>query len=255
MYTKEWRADRKAKGLCIKCLDGVTVTGRSRCQNCLDKQREINKQCYDRGKRNGTCKICGKKSVKNKRCCKSCSERLEIKYKETYRKRKQEGFCTTCGKCEARAGYCDCTICAARSSADNKKRRAKWIKKGLCSRCGGQGLAGNTIDCEICILKQLAVRLWKKRNHWLKLKQLFEEQQGICPYLKQVLTIGKNASIDHIMPKSKGGTHDMTNLQWVHCDVNIMKWNQTHEEFIQRICLIAKNHEKVYSAETQPKPS
>lgn len=63
----------------------------------------------------------------------------------------------------------------------------------------------------------------------------------MCPYLKQPIVIGKNASVDHIKPKSKGGTDETSNLQWVHHDVNIMKWDQSHEDFLQRVRLIAKN--------------
>ena len=37
-----------------------------------------------------------------------------------------------------------------------------------------------------------------------ELKEIFVKQCGICPYTGRNLTLGKDASLDHIVAKSKG---------------------------------------------------
>lgn len=97
----------------------------------------------------------------------------------------------------------------------------------------------------MCTLWQTAARkLWNVAERWYELRLLFEKRCGICPYLHQTITVGTDASIDHIIPKSRGGSNDITNLQWVHRDVNTMKWDKTHDEFIQLV-------EQLYHCATQ----
>jgi 5-methylcytosine-specific restriction endonuclease McrA len=60
----------------------------------------------------------------------------------------------------------------------------------------------------------------------------FDKQTGICPYTGRHLILGKDASLDHIVPSSKGGTNDLENLQWVFHKANEMKWNYSEEEFL-----------------------
>ncbi len=45
-------------------------------------------------------------------------------------------------------------------------------------------------------------------------------QGGRCALTGGLLLPGVNASVDHIVPRSAGGTSDETNLQWVVADVN-----------------------------------
>jgi 5-methylcytosine-specific restriction endonuclease McrA len=64
------------------------------------------------------------------------------------------------------------------------------------------------------------------------LRDLFEAQQRTCAYTGEVLIPGINASLDHKIPTSRGGTNDRENLQWVTARVNSMKSDLTHEEFV-----------------------
>jgi len=47
----------------------------------------------------------------------------------------------------------------------------------------------------------------------------------LCPLCKQFLG-HHNVTIDHIIPKSKGGTDDFDNLQFVHKKCNQLKGNK-----------------------------
>jgi 5-methylcytosine-specific restriction endonuclease McrA len=59
-----------------------------------------------------------------------------------------------------------------------------------------------------------------------------------CAMTGRVLTPA-TASIDHIVPLSRGGKHCPTNAQIIHAEVNAAKRNMTHEEFIAMCCEVA----------------
>ena len=72
---------------------------------------------------------------------------------------------------------------------------------------------------------------------------IFQQQDKRCKYTKMELvfeTHGKkgNASLDRI-DSNKG--YIKSNLQWVHKDVNRMKWDISHEGFIKICKLITEN--------------
>lgn len=64
------------------------------------------------------------------------------------------------------------------------------------------------------------------------LRSLWDEQRGRCAVTGEVLVPGSTASIDHIIPKSRGGSSDGSNLRWVLLRVNQIKWDMTHDEFV-----------------------
>ena len=108
-------------------------------------------------------------------------------------------------------------------------------EKGKCRRSATckSPLAGET---KYCLKHWLA--LLKNNNHGnlkenkeLDLLDLWNEQQGRCKILGVKLIPGKTASLDHILPISKGGTNKKENLQFIHIALNCMKQDQTPNEF------------------------
>lgn len=67
------------------------------------------------------------------------------------------------------------------------------------------------------------------------MKALWEKQGGRCAYTGELLIPGVNASLDHKIPSTRGGTNDLENLQWVTYQVNRMKTDMLEEEFF-RLC-------------------
>ncbi|HOY04179.1 MAG TPA: HNH endonuclease signature motif containing protein [Saprospiraceae bacterium] len=63
-----------------------------------------------------------------------------------------------------------------------------------------------------------------------KLKKFVSERaQGCCEYcFSQSKYAPDPFSIEHIMPRSKGGTDDPDNLAWACMGCNGMKYNETH---------------------------
>lgn len=61
-----------------------------------------------------------------------------------------------------------------------------------------------------------------------------EDGEYCCHYSGLKVTPGFSASVDHRIPQSKGGTHDLTNLVWCHVQVNKLKNDMTEKQFINR---------------------
>jgi 5-methylcytosine-specific restriction endonuclease McrA len=72
------------------------------------------------------------------------------------------------------------------------------------------------------------------------IKSKWDDQNGKCALTCETLIPGTNASLDHIIPKSKGGTSAIDNLQWVLTSINSGKHDLTQEEFIRLCRLVAK---------------
>lgn len=63
------------------------------------------------------------------------------------------------------------------------------------------------------------------------LEGLWNRQGGICALTGRSLTLAE-ADIDHIIPKSRGGTTTIDNLRWVWSRANEAKGNMLDEEFL-----------------------
>jgi CRISPR/Cas system Type II protein with McrA/HNH and RuvC-like nuclease domain len=65
-----------------------------------------------------------------------------------------------------------------------------------------------------------------------EIHEKLRQQNFRCAYSGTELT-PETASLDHILPVSKGGDHNINNISIVHAKVNIAKGSMTLEEFIQ----------------------
>lgn len=63
-----------------------------------------------------------------------------------------------------------------------------------------------------------------------QLRALWDAQGGRCGLTGIPLAL-EEAELDHIIPASKGGSHTIDNLRWVHRVTNRAKWDRTDEEF------------------------
>jgi len=72
---------------------------------------------------------------------------------------------------------------------------------------------------------------------------LWYNQRGRCAYTGIKLYGDSNTHLDHIIPRTKGGSSEIGNLQFVCALVNRMKFNLSHEEFIETCKIITKNNE------------
>ena len=138
---------------------------------------------------------------------------------------KAKGRCQ-CGRI-SREGKTVCSVCTKRQAAFRRTR----IDAGLCEGCGCR-CDTESIYCEICCVKRATRRATVKVRMWREVQELFT---GCCAVTGVTIAIGTNAHLDHIMPKSlfPGLSGEVSNLQWVHEDVNMMKRNFTPERFLE----------------------
>jgi 5-methylcytosine-specific restriction endonuclease McrA len=191
-YSKEYRLSKIKAGLCVECGAREIDKPKTVCETCLLARRE-----------------------------KSFIQREE---------RKSLGLCPLDGK-PAEYGRILCTRCNQRQKANSDLRKKKNQELGVCTLCAKNSQQKHSI-CRVCFLKIASKTHLGERSRWQELENIFDKQKGICPYTGRDLILGDNASLDHIIPKSKGGNSLIENLQWVYFPINSMKLNHFEEDFI-----------------------
>lgn len=76
------------------------------------------------------------------------------------------------------------------------------------------------------------------------LLKLIQSQNYVCA-LSGVELTPENAAIDHKIPVSRGGAHDISNLQVLHENVNMAKRNMLPEEFVDMCVKVARHAGRV----------
>lgn len=184
-------------------------------------------------------------------------DKLISRWGYTRANRFKAGLCTNCGgevegDVRRRASGTKkrmCRACLKKNCDRSKKERERREAACLCVRCGKKAPKTGVkqcVDCTSYISKSVRDQLKKKffdrkaRNASgiaysilaaKMLWSLWKEQRGRCA-LTGVRLTRENCEIDHIIPKSKGGTNDRLNLRWLLSDVNQAKRALTDEEFI-----------------------
>lgn len=125
-----------------------------------------------------------------------------------------------------------CAVCLEKQRAENRRFYKDRVQKGQCPHCTSAASVG--IFCLTHWFKNVGVPhgLGSKKGIEL-LQALWEEQKGCCAVTGEKLVPGVTASIDHIIPKSRGGTSERHNLRWVLLSINRCKWDMTHDEFLE----------------------
>jgi len=187
-----------------------------------------------RMRRTGFCRDCGKPSPQKKARCAACLQKGHVYYRDkdktrlSWKARVAKGLCRNCGKPNVEGGP-RCPYCL-------KKERDKYhfrVVRGECVVCGVRSSAG--AFCLRHWFRNIGSQyhLSKSNGGLAMLEELWKEQEGRCAVTGAVLTPGVDASLDHIVPISKGGLHTKSNLRWVLYTINIAKADLSHEEFVE----------------------
>lgn len=203
----------------------------------------------------GVCVICGGPLDQRTRSkCYDCRQKNNARCRRMFERRAVKGLCVQCAKPMDRsvepgsAVRChDCLKGTQRRALGYRKER---VARGECPCGAGAALYGRLcLDCWFMMVTRSATG---STAIWRQVKALFIVGQGTrCAYTGEWLTPGVNASLDHIVPVSRGGASDIMNLQWVTELVNRMKTDMTHDEFIASCHVISGR----YSGNTASPPS
>lgn len=171
---------------------------------------------------------CDEINVKTGKLYSRCSSCLERKRKWEL-DRKAAGKCCDCGKLSDRKTRC--LACC-------RKAKARMKGRGRCQSCGGEKHNPRSL-CERCVIKNIAKKGLQDRGRWMELKELYDSQNGCCAVTGRPIKLGTgDASLDHIIPTSRGGGNEMDNLRWVHITVNRMKSNMLDSEFMEWLDIV-----------------
>lgn len=137
-------------------------------------------------------------------------------------------------------------------SDEGRTLKVKEVKKALynkrklnneCVKCGSSEIVNN-VHCRLCWFIDKAISRAGGSKNLDAICKLWEQQNGRCFYSEEELMPGKNASLDHQLPRSKGGLDDPSNLKWVSNKINLMKSDMTHDEFIVMCKFISSKFDK-----------
>jgi hypothetical protein len=236
------RQELASKGLCIVCRTNPAKNDILSCEECATKRANYFKKFREKRIKKDICIDCGKNPpIEGRKKCQLCVERTKRVSNKRRKERRESGVCSECGKPSEK--YTRCKPCREVARLCSQKRIQALYDSGACRFCKKPRIESHTL-CESCYLGTLAHELWKDRSRWAELKTLFDAQQGLCKYTGEPICIGKNASVDHKIPRGKGGTNDLKNLQWVHEEINTMKWDMLEETFLNRAKQIINFMEK-----------
>ncbi len=213
----ERRAERRKRGFCRDC--GSDSAGRYRCSSCSTKEQA---RRTDR-KKQGFCHNCGGLAL-GKHVCAACAKAA----RDRKSARHLAGLCYSCEN-PRQSSKSECLACQTKREA----RRPKDRGVGCCRDCHVRDLPLHGGRCEMCYFKNASVRHFGSTSQWEKLKARFEAQGRRCAYSGVDLELGRNASLDHIVAKFKGGSNAIENLHWVALACNEIKGTRSEEDFLR----------------------
>jgi hypothetical protein len=178
-----------------KGCNGIPTQARKLCGKCLAIASKSKKKQRVRSTAKGLCGQCGcRPSATGRKLCDNCREKLKLFQREKVTRYRAEGRCITCGK-----------------FLKGRQKASSW--------------------CRPCHLRKLAYDNLADPKRGKEIGTLLYNQNSRCVYTGIPLVLGVNASLDHIIPRSKGGSDDLSNLQWVDTRLNLMRKATADEDF------------------------
>ena len=163
-----------------------------------------------------------------------------------YYKLKIEGLCASCAKPKDDSPFVHCYSCRVNIKRCTTEWKQRMRDTGMCNRCGKLPCLPTMKDrcdsfCEPCYFKKTSIDCLKTAKHAELIGKKLKAQNYRCAYTGELIVLGLNDSLDHILPISRFPElrSDPANVEWVTRKVNCMKWDSTREEFLETARLVA----------------
>jgi len=233
-HAKKKREERVKNKLCMGCGSKIEETSKKKhCLVCLEKSKKRRKKRISLG----TCPICYSAEIENgKSACRICLNKQKEKRAKSRSDWVENGLCSSCGREREDKNKNYCKKCRG----DIKKFSKRRLENGLCAKCSNPKLE-NSDSCLRCWMISIAYRRIKTGRLAYIIEELWEEQNGICALTGETLIPGVNASLDHIIPVSQGGTDEKENLRWTLKTVNLFRCVESDQDFFA-LCLKVIQH-------------
>lgn len=232
--SKQWYKQQKLRRRCTQCGDSLPDKQKSvACQTCKERLVIQNKCRKQKLIAENKCVSCQSPCENGKQQCNDCLSNYSGYQKAKRQQRKANGLCSVCGSQLTDADSTQCSPCRKRKQKNRRNARFRNSQNGCCVLCGSSAKKVTKTLCEVCWFKKAAEKHIGSGTLWKELKEKLVSQNARCPYSGLMLIPGESASIDHIVPISKGGLKTLNNIQWVHRWVNIMKHTNDATQFAQ----------------------
>jgi hypothetical protein len=218
--------------LCVEC-GKLPALGKSLCNSCSNKRSGRKKEIRSRRLSDGLCVKCGKISVLGTVSCNSCSNKNSERKKEIRSRRLSDGLCVRCGKNYPENCKSSCDNCIKQKYEQSIILKEKRLEIDMCTQCGKKSACEGKKRCKLCIFKNICRKATGSTRNSKHLAKKIQDQNFTCPYTGIKLIVGVNASLDHIVPKSKGGSNNVENLEWIDLNVNLLKGARTKDDFME----------------------
>jgi len=126
-----------------------------------------------------------------------------------------------------------CKKCYDRQRKWTQDKRAEWKKEKSCSGCGRECLSNKKV-CEKCYLIKVSANRLGSGKYWNELKTLLEKQSFRCKLTGDKISFD-NMELDHILPTTRKGKNELSNVRWVTKEANRLKQNLTDKE-LKTLC-------------------
>jgi 5-methylcytosine-specific restriction endonuclease McrA len=134
-----------------------------------------------------------------------------------------------CGREREDVRYRLCEACRDTARRSQKAIRERRRADGGCTRCGYPAEVGQL--CRRDWFEMMGRNALGSRSHGAALARLWLAQGGRCAYTGRRLVPGVNASVDHVVPRARGGRDELANLVWCCAEVNRAKTDMTPQDF------------------------
>ena len=146
--------------------------------------------------------------------------------------------CRCCGKkLNTHIKTLHCRLCLRKESIRQKAKRVQARLENNCRRCfkPKESSRYQYAYCQLCKQREDYRRLQIRKRLIQNALSLLKDQNFHCNYTGIKLIQGVNASLDHKIPRHRGGSNHINNLHWIDREINRMKGTLTHNEFLKTI--------------------